>query len=282
MTEELKHKASETQAIVDLASKIQPVVVSEFAHTEQIAVPPGWTLQKIDKENLLLNPYRKKGQINLTDCASFIDYINRHKIADLTSIYCTADYAQSKIEFTAVINDHGGDLNDQQWRDYRAVYAPDFSEEWSRWSEKNGGHQTQVEFATFIEDNLNDIATAPGFPSGKDLYEMALCFEANQDKTLKSKIRLQSGAIEFALAEKDDVQTIEKMRMFERIAIGIPVFWGGTAYQIEARLKYRITQGALKFWYELIRADKVIEDATKTMIERIKTETAVPIYFGQP
>jgi len=31
----------------------------------------------------------------------------------------------------------------------------------------------------------------------------------------------------------------------------------------------------------MIRADKVIEDATKTMIEKIKSETGLPLYFGK-
>lgn len=282
MTEELNQKASETQAIVDLASKIQPVVVGEFEHIKQVALPPEWKLAPLDYERFLPVPQRKHGIIHLHDLESFVAYINRHKEPELTTIFCEANYASSEISFAAIINDHASGNHGQQWRDYRALYIPDFSEEWKRWTSKNKEHQSQAEFATFIEDNLSDIAALDGFPSGKDLYEMALCFEANQDKTFKSKMRLQSGAIEFSLSENDDAQTIEKMRMFERIAIGIPVFWGGDAYKIEARLKYRINQGVLKFWYDLIRPDQVIESATNTMIEKIKTETAVPLYFGKP
>lgn len=271
---------SETQEIVNLASKIQPVIIGDFQHVSHLALPPGWNSKEINNESLLLKPQRKKGTITITDLVSFVEYINRHKIDGLTSIYCTANYAHSEIKLTGIINDHDGDANGQQWRDFSVVYAPEFSEEWKRWTSKNNEPQTQAEFAGFIEDNLNDIATAEGMPSGKDLYEMALCFEANQDKTFRSKMRIQSGGIEFSLTDTDDAQTVEKMKMFEKIAIGIPVFWGGVGYEIRARLKYRLNQGALKFWYELIRQDKVIEDATKTMIADIKIKTGLPLYFG--
>lgn len=38
--------------------------------------------------------------------------------------------------------------------------------------------------------------------------------------------------------------------------------------------------GKLTFWYELIRQDKVLEAATKTLIEKIRDETQKPFFFG--
>ena len=70
--------------------------------------------------------------------------------------------------------------------------------------------------------------------------------------------------------------------MFDRFQIGVPVFWGGEAYRVDARLRYRVKDGKLIFWYELIRDDKVLEAATTTMIEAIKLGTGQPTYFGNP
>lgn len=85
-----------------------------------------------------------------------------------------------------------------------------------------------------------------------------------------------------SFVQDDDNQTLTTMKLFEKIAIGIPIFWGGDAYQITARLRYRVKEGRLTFWYELIRPDKILEDATKTLINKIKVSTGVPLFFGQP
>ena len=82
--------------------------------------------------------------------------------------------------------------------------------------------------------------------------------------------------------QDSDQQTLAQMQMFDRFSIGLPVFWNGDAYQCDARLRYRVREGKLTLWYELIRQDKVLEAATKTLIDKIKTETDKPFFFGNP
>jgi uncharacterized protein YfdQ (DUF2303 family) len=279
----LEIKNSETQAIVELASSIKPCdLVSESrpGHIKHYALPPGWESETYDDEHLLPAPYRKKGNATLNDQDSFIEYINRHSIPDLTTIYCKADYLKSEVAFTCIINDHGSQPDGQQWQDHRAMYKPTFSEEWNRWIEKNKQPLSQLQMAMFIEENLQDIAAAEGYPTGQQLLEMATSFQANQDMRFKSAIRLQNGGVNMSFVQDDDNQTLSQMKLFEKIAIGIPVFWNGDAYQITARLRYRVKEGSLIFWYELIRNDKVLEDATKNMINKIKIATGVPLFFG--
>lgn len=248
-----------------------------------IAVPPGWKTEEHDFKHLLPQPRRKKGRITLTDTESFVDYVTAHQIAGQTNIYCEADYESDKVAFGAVINDHANNSDGQQWRDHTAQYKPEKSVEWKRWTGKDGETFNQAEFATFIEDNLTDIAKVDGMPTHSELYEMVINFEATMDSRFKQKIRLQSGAIELNFIDKEDEQTVQKMKMFEKISIGIPVFHGDKElYRIDARLKYRIREGKLTFWYELIRPDKVLEAATEQMISTIKTGTGVPFYFGDP
>jgi len=279
---------SETQAIIDLASKIQPIEIASRYNTRRVALPPGWKLEDRDDEKLMSIPARKKGSISLNDTESFIAYVNRHKDPEYTTIYCYSDYSTSKINFSCIFNDHGRHIEDsdtQNWRDFRATHNPQLSEEWKRRVEDNSDVDgtrkfTQSELAQFLEENLNDIAVVDGMPTGTDLLEMATSFEANQDMRFKSAIRLQNGGVNMSFMQNDDDQTLVRMKMFEKIAIGIPVFWGGDAYQITARLRYRVRDGRLIFWYELIRSDKVLEHATKGLIDKIKTETEVPLFIG--
>lgn len=246
-----------------------------------IAMPEGWKLEDTEKTDFI--PRRKRGKVSLNDADSFISYSKRHgSIAKSSTVWCDANYVAGKVAFTAILNDHGEKEDDQQWRDHLATFSPAFSEEWNRWFKKNASPFSQADFAAFIEENLKDIAGIEGSPAGTQMLEMALSFEANQDLRFKSAIRLQNGAVQMSFAENDDAQTLQKMQMFERFSLGLPVFWGDEAYQVDARLRYRARDGKVNFWFELIRSDKVLEAATKTLIEKIKAETGLPFFFGNP
>lgn len=280
--ENLEIRGSETQAIIDLASQITPVEIASQSHIKRVALPPGWNLKENDDAKLLATPPRKIGSVSLHDADSYIAYINRHKIAEQSTTYVNADYSNSAVAFKCILNDHAAANDGQQWRDYHAIYNPKKSVEWTRWIEKNNQRLTQFEFASLLEENLQDIAAAQGFPTGTELLEMALSFQATQDMRYKSAIRIQSGGINMSFVQDDDAGTLQTMKVFEKIAIGIPVFRNGDAYQMTARLRYRVTEGMLRFWYELVRPDKILEDAVEKMIDRIKTETEIPLYFGTP
>jgi uncharacterized protein YfdQ (DUF2303 family) len=157
-----------------------------------------------------------------------------------------------------------------------------FSEEWKRWIGKNNVSLQQAEFALFLEENSRDIRSVEGSPSGAQMLQMSLEFEANQDMRFKSAVRLQSGGVRMSFVQDDDNQTQANMQMFDQFSIGIPVFWNGDAYSMDARLRYRVRDGKLIFYYSLIRADKVLEAATQTMIRVIRDKTGNPFFFGDP
>lgn len=272
------------KALLDALQK--PVEIVTIDHNiQRAALPPGWTVHERDDVIFQDRPRRRTGKIDLTTSESFIDYINRHSIQNATSVYCDAQYDSGQVKFLAVINDHQAAQPDRElpeWRDHLASFSPKGSVEWSRWHGTNKQSMSQIEFALFIEENLRDIASVDGMPTGQQLLEMALSFEANQDMRFKSAARLQNGGIQMSFVQDDDSQTLAKMQMFDKISIGIPVFWSGDAYRIDARLRYRVRDGKLFFWYELIRPDKVIEDATKTLIDTIREKTGTFFYFGDP
>lgn len=284
MTQELK--SIETENIAQTIAK-EFKAPSQIINKDETAIvyalPPGWTTEDYDFEYLLKTPRRKKARIKLNDTESFIDYVGSHGDETHCNIYCKADFESGCIAFLAVLNDHSSNINGQMWRDHTALYTPEKSLELKRWTANDKKQMNQLEFATFIEDNLDDIAPVDGMPSRADLLEMILKFEANQDLRLKQHVRLQSGGIELNFINNDDEQTIKRMKMFEKISIGIPVFDNDkNNYRIDARLKYRTREGKLTFWYELIRADKVFKAAAQNMINEIKIGTGFSFYFGDP
>ncbi len=251
------------------------------AALSRIALPPGWTLSERDDEKLEMTPRRKKAKVRTYEVQSFIDYIGRHGTPSHTTVWCETDYAASRVAFTSILNDHGGD-EDPHWRDHTCAYTPEFSQEWRNWTKHDRKQFSQAEFAAFMEENLKDIASADGLPTGAQMLEMALSFEANQDMRFKSAIRLQNGGVQMSFVQDDDDQTLAKMQMFDRFALGLQVFWCGDAYQVDARLRYRVREGKLTFWFELIRPDKVLESATQTLIDEIREKSECPFFFGEP
>lgn len=232
-------------------------------------------------ENFLPAPIRKRGRIVASDSPSFVTYLNKHKQADASMIYADIDSERNHCVLIGVIDDHA--QAGAQWRNHTCTFAPKLAVEWTRWLGKNKSVMTQGEFATWLEDNLPDIATFEGMPTGAEMLGMALAFEATYDKRLKSKTNLQSGGVQFEFVDDEEKDTRTTMKAFERFTIGIPVFDGSKdAYPIEARIKYRVADQKVKFWYELIRPDRVFKTAVADEVDRIKTGTQLTVISGTP
>ncbi|MCL2344224.1 MAG: YfdQ family protein [Desulfobulbus sp.] len=252
-----------------------------YGGTPYVVIPEGYKLA--DLEHLLPNPRRKRAEVATADADSFIQYSKKHGSLDNCTVYAELKSEASQLNLVAVINDHGSDLEDAQWRDHRCLFRPVLSVEWSRWLVKNKVTFNQGDFATWLEDNLPDIANAPNMPSGADILQMALNFEATRDKRFHSKTNLQSGGSQFTYVDDDTKETKASMKVFERFTLGIPVFDGSkNAYPVEARLKYREMERRLVFWYELIRQDRVFKSAVADELVKIKEATGFPIIFGKP
>jgi len=243
-----------------------------------VVMPNNYVVQAIDHLNA--NPVRKTGVVATTETSSFIEYVNRHSISDESVIYAEIDNEASKFNLVAVINDHSG--IDPHWQDFRCTFAPKIAVEWDRWKGKDRLKMSQADFASWLEDNLGDIATVEGMPTAAEMMQMALGFEANSEKRLRSKINLQTGGVRFEFAEDEDKDTRSSMQVFERFTLGLPVFEASTsAYPLEARLKYREDKGSLTFWYELIRTDRIFRQAVTEEMQNIRTATALPIIAGR-
>lgn len=243
-----------------------------------IAVPKGYELKDLDFEKLLPEPRRAKATATLTDAGSYGDYVKRHANAS-TLAWCEFNPQTFALKFTAVVDEHA--LNHPGWRDHKAVFEPDMSAEWKAWKGKNRGVMSQVEFAEWIESHSDDITTAEGLPTALEMLNMATNFVATQDNALKSAVRLQSGGVNLTYVADPDKGTTEVMKLFEKFGIGIPVFHGGAAWQITCRLKYRIQQGKVTFFFDMVRPDTTHKAASLELIEQVRNLLGtVPMLMG--
>lgn len=240
-------------------------------------VPDGY--KTADLEKFMIEPVRKRAAVTVSDSTSFIDYLNKHSNPDHSLIYADLDSESSQCKLIAVIDDHGSET--PAHRQHTCTFLPKQAVEWARWLGKNKTNMSQSDFAAWLEDNLADIATLPGFPSGQDILAMSIGFEANSEKRLRSKINLQNGGVRFEFVEDEDKDTRSSMQVFERFTLGLPVFDGSaSAYPLEARLKYREKDGKVSFWFELIRQDRVFKSAVADELAIIKEGTGLQVIAG--
>jgi uncharacterized protein YfdQ (DUF2303 family) len=242
-----------------------------------LVAPDGYQVHSL--EHLLPNPTRKHAMVSVTTTDSFIDYSKKHGSLDECVIYADIDAENSGCKLVAVMNDNGAD--DAKWRDHRCTFEPAMSVEWKRWTDMDKKAMSQADFATWLEDNQGDVRSVNGSPSGADILAMAQAFEINADKRVKSHINLQSGGVRFEFIDDETKDTRTSMEVFRRFTLALPVFDGSNdAYPVEARLKYRDSNGKVTFWYELIRPDRAFKTAVKSSLEKIKADTGFMILHG--
>lgn len=243
-------------------------------------VPTGWHVEELPQRTY---PERASGTAQMRDAPSFIAYVNKHK-GSATTLYAQLEPAQ----FLAVFDDFHVITGDDQlaavadlfaasnWRQWRAHFQVPASREWMLWNAKNRNRMNQLQFAEFLQDNLPDVAQ----PDGATLLAMALNFEAAREGRFIAAQRLHDGS--HNLQWREETNAAGTVQLPEFIKLAIPVFENGDTYELAARLRYRVTDGSLAIWFELVRPHKVLEDAFHATWDRIKEGTALPILLGSP
>jgi uncharacterized protein YfdQ (DUF2303 family) len=233
-------------------------------------VPKGYELKSL--EEFLPRPLRVRQDIALQDTDSFIAYVNDFKTADVTRIFFNSEAE----EFTAVLDYHDNS-DEASWCGHKADYKPRRSVEFTTWMGMNRKAMPQVDFARFLEENMPDIKEPPS----ADLLQVALTFEAKRSVDFSSGLRLASGQIQFQYDEtiRGTAQkgTIE---VPEQFVLGVAIHVNGPAYRIPVRLRWRLQEAKLQFWYEIVRPHKFIEDALREILLRVATDTGIVVLAG--
>lgn len=262
------------ESLIELGAALaRPVRNPDLHGTHYVALPQGWALHGLPTE---AEPAHPKAVVKLRDAASFIRYVNDHKAAR-SRIYATLEPAR----FLAVLDDfhtNGGQLSVHEqaaWREFRVEFTVPASREWLTWTAANRKPMSQLGFAEFLQDQLPDVIA----PSGADLLEMSLNFEAAQSGHFVASQRLHDGSHNLTWRADNSGGTV---RLPELIKLSIPVFENEAPREIDARLRYRVKEGALSIWFELVRPHKVLEAAFRETWARIEQDTGVPILLGTP
>jgi len=236
----------------------------DLASLGPFLVLPNGTVQTL--EHLANAPQRVRAQVDVRDADSFLGYV--HDFSQGRSLVC-AD--ESTLTFTAILDYHAPDH--PSWCEHRVVLTLRPTPSWTRWQQQNKRKMPQQEFSEFLEDSLPDIAAPPG----AQLLEIANQFEAKKQVTFSSAIRLQNGERQFTY-EESIAGTSKKgtVTMPETFELGLEPFEHAGKYQLTARWRYRIENGHLVLWYDLLRSEDVVRTAFAAIREAIQTSLGEP------
>lgn len=266
---------TDIQSIADLAIQGDGIKRVTPDSVPFVITPEGYAVH--DLEKTLEYPIRKRGSVTMHDAASFIDYFKLHQAA--SRIYGQVEPPK----FIAIMNDNRKD--EPGWADHRVTYVCPYSKEWKEWKAFAGQPRDQIQFAEFIESHTPDIiSSASEEPSGAEMLEVATSFKAQKKVNFASGQRLDNGQVDFVFQEVIEGSAGAKghIKVPERFYIGIAVFEGGAPYKVEAKLRYRLKDGNLTMWFDLVRDHKILEAAFIDVWKEIADATQTTIWRGMP
>ncbi|MBO1739696.1 DUF2303 family protein [Leifsonia sp. TF02-11] len=255
-------------------------------------------LRELDTDGYADVPRRAEASRTVTDAASFVSYVNRHKLPG-TEVYAHT----SSSSVVAVIDSHEGSYNDPGWQRHKLTLGLEHTKAWLAWTAHDLGQSNrawfgQQEFAEFIEDRALDVVE----PTHARVIELATKFEATKKVDFGQATRLDNGEVKFEYTEtigaakgrKGDLEFPKELKLALRPYIGGPI------YYVFASLRYRISEDGLRLGYTLQRPETILEGAFADIATEIRDgrtdksaesgkETVVhegigdvPIFYGRP
>lgn len=219
----------------------------------------------------LAPPYIARNVV-VTSASSFLAYYNRFANNHSTIF---VDIEKSKLlgimDYHEIDSIIGGidEINPKHCK-HTVTYDCPLTPEAKKWFDNNKKPMNQADFAAFIEDGILEISQ----PSGAEMLEIATTLQAKNAVNFRSSIRLDNGQVQMGYEEnlQGSAGVSGQITIPQNITLILKVFRGDEeAYQLKANFRYRIKEGQLTMWYELIRHHIVREDAVKQILETIKS-----------
>lgn len=224
-------------------------------------------VEAIDAETAEGAPARKRGRVVVFDAPSFNRILADNEGAGDISIYI--DRNPEKPAVVAVLNGNG--KTGPGWADFRVSIEFRQTPQWAKWKAIDGKMMPQVQFAEFIEDNLEDISV----PNGATMLEIATYLEATRTVNFRSGIRLPSGQIQFQNMENIEAKvSAAQIEVPETFTLGIAPIFGLPAYQVPARFRYRLQDGKLTLGIKLQRIETMMIDIINDVVSHLETSGA--------
>lgn len=276
-------------------------------------LPSGMKLQSLKPliDEYRNTPLRRRGTASVQTVGCLVQLTNRFKDAHSCLF---AKRSAEKPALTAVINynrpgeeilpDIGGDSDVARHGDHRIVYAFPVSEEWKAWTELAGVKMSQADFAEFLEDRIRDVMPPPGsadltdgrFPGvyafadlvggtwagPAQLIDLSRGLAVRVNSKIKDARNLSTGETQIQYETEHADASGAPLKVPSMFMVGIPVFEDGMGYRVVVRLRYRVSNGTITWFYEPWRLDLAFKHAFDEACRTAADETGLPLVYGEP
>ncbi|MGY6709751.1 MAG: DUF2303 family protein [Rhizobiaceae bacterium] len=244
-------------------------------------------------EDYRRHPERKKGTAQAQTFEAFCELVNRHK-TDNSAIF--ADATWTKPSFTAVIDYHelanGGRADFCQ---HRIRYDFPISEEWQAWIGQNGSAMSQQDFAWFLEDRVAELSaptdvekiqledqfqTTVATPA--QVVELSRGLTVAVASNVKAHTTLQTGEGSIQFDETHNDGSGQKLKVPGIFILDIAPFFMGEKIRVPVRLRYRVREGKVLWFYQIYRPDLAITEHVRHTLFDVRDRTKLPAYEGKP
>lgn len=291
----------DSNTVKEIASNARKPEFQSIADVQFAVVPDGFNLKSVKSllDEYKTKPERRKGLINTFDLVSFVALTNRFKNVN-SAIFLKATVGNNSFnaELRAVLNYHPAvdDNTAADNKDHTVHYGFPLSDELKTWLEKNKVGFSQKEFAEFLEDNIADLVVAksdafmtsfgengvPSFATPSKVMELARGIDARVDEQVTQTYRVADGTFNLRYTTQNKDASGQPLNIPEWFCLGIPVFQNGKAYQIPLRLRFRLKEGAVTWFFELYRKNDVFQKAVDDVTTEAAGQTDLPLYNGTP
>ena len=242
-------------------------------------------------EDFRVAPARRKGTARADTLASFIALGDRHTDAQ-SALFGETSWPNPKL--TAVLN-YDAEGAEARFGDHRVVYAFPLTEQFKAWVGANGAAMPQDVFAGFLEEHAAELAAPTDgevseyerlfkerFATPSEVIELSRHLEVFVAAKAKQGVRLQTGERVVEFAEEHQNAKGERITIPGIFMVSVPAFVDGDAVRIPARLRYRISGGDIKWFYQLYRWEFFLREQVGHDLKEAADKTGLPAFEGAP
>lgn len=247
---------NEAQTVYDLAmaaASLSPEGVGCF-----LPLPEGFSAHSL--EDLQATPNRMRGDVTFRDTQSLAAYLARFEKPHSVAF---SNPASAQIEVEIDHHDHAGDT--PGFSEHRAHFHAQYGTRYKAWRDISGRAMSQLEAGVFLEDHALSVKE----PDAATVMDMVMQFDALKKVTFKQSTRLHDGQREFQYTEENEARG--NVRLPEEIILLVAVYEGQEPDRIRVKVRYRITDGKLRFQFDI--HDR--EDLERKAFERCENALAV-------
>jgi uncharacterized protein YfdQ (DUF2303 family) len=289
---------TENDTVVETTQKALSIeTISLVNDIKVLSVPAGRQVTSIKPyiDEYRTAPERRKGTATFTDIESFVAHANRFRDEDSVIF---ADDNRDHPSLTSILDYHcHGSTGAPRFGQHRGAYTFPLSDEWEAWTAQDAKEMNQTDFARFVEDHNGDVAmpdSAAGsaadwaarlgtsFASPSRIIELSRGLQVHVKSAVRESRNLASGEGQVFFASENLDMNGAALNVPAAFLLAIPIFRRGDVFPVPARLRYRVRDGKITWWFELARAEQAFEVALGDALKLVAEKTQLPVLRGSP